>query len=92
MNLNRFENKKDLWSYLTQANKTIVMYGMGNGADKILNVCQKYNIEIDYEDGKYSIRVNDNEKVTTLDGVERTLSKDNLKPLPQPIFKTLNIL
>ena len=36
----------DLWSYLATTKKTIVMYGMGNGADKILNVCQKYNIEI----------------------------------------------
>ena len=36
----------DLWSYLSTTQKTVVMYGMGNGADKILNVCQKYNIEI----------------------------------------------
>ena len=36
----------DLWSYLSNTEKTIVMYGMGNGADKILSVCQKYNIEI----------------------------------------------
>ena len=36
----------DLWQYLSQTDKTIVMYGMGNGADKILNVCQGYNIEI----------------------------------------------
>ena len=38
--------KFDLWSYLSDTKKTIVMYGMGNGADKILNVCEKYNIEI----------------------------------------------
>ncbi len=36
----------DLWSYLSATDKTIVMYGMGNGADKILNICEKYNIEI----------------------------------------------
>ena len=36
----------DLWTYLSNTKKTIVMYGMGNGADKILNVCKKYNIEI----------------------------------------------
>ena len=36
----------DLWNYLSKAKKTIVMYGMGNGADKILAVCQQYNIEI----------------------------------------------
>ena len=37
---------RDLWQYLSTTKKTVVMYGMGNGADKILNVCQKYNIEI----------------------------------------------
>ncbi|MBR5322117.1 MAG: FkbM family methyltransferase [Clostridia bacterium] len=28
--------KQDLWTYLQQTNKPIVMYGMGNGADKII--------------------------------------------------------
>lgn len=46
MNLNRFEAKLDLWSYLGQSNKTIVMYGMGNGADKILDVCATRGIEV----------------------------------------------
>ena len=36
----------DLWSYLSRTEKTVVMYGMGNGADKILKVCEKYNIKI----------------------------------------------
>ncbi len=36
----------DLWSYLSSTNKTIVMYGMGNGADKILAVCEKFNITV----------------------------------------------
>lgn len=36
----------DLWSYLATADKPIVMYGMGNGADKILNVCADKGIEI----------------------------------------------
>lgn len=38
--------KKDLWSYLQSTEKKIVMYGMGNGADKILNVCEHYGIEV----------------------------------------------
>ncbi len=38
--------KKDLWTYLSESNKKIVMYGMGNGADKILLICQKYGIEV----------------------------------------------
>ena len=26
---------KDLWTYLKDTDKTIVIYGMGNGADKV---------------------------------------------------------
>jgi len=40
------EIKTDFWSYLSLANKPILMYGMGNGADKILKVCESYGIEI----------------------------------------------
>ena len=40
------EIKTDLWEYLSAAEKPIVMYGMGNGADKILAVCEKKGIEI----------------------------------------------
>ena len=38
--------KKDLWQYLKESEKPVVMYGMGNGADKILAVCEKKGIEI----------------------------------------------
>ena len=38
------ENYIDLWSYLSKSTKSIVMYGMGNGADKILSVCERYGI------------------------------------------------
>lgn len=38
--------KLDLWQYLASSDKKIVMYGMGNGADKILAVCERYGIEI----------------------------------------------
>ena len=37
---------KDLWTYLQRSDKKILMYGMGNGADKILSVCERYGIEI----------------------------------------------
>ena len=36
----------DLWEYLANAQKSIVMYGMGNGADKILAVCRERGIEV----------------------------------------------
>ncbi len=35
----------DLWEYLKGADKPIVLYGMGNGADKIIEVLDKYGIE-----------------------------------------------
>ena len=41
-----FQESTDLWQYLQYTNKTIVLYGMGNGADKILAVCQRYEIEV----------------------------------------------
>ncbi len=37
----------DLWRYLCRSDKHIVMYGMGNGADKVLSVCERYNIEVE---------------------------------------------
>ncbi len=38
---------RDLWEYLREKkDKKIVMYGMGNGADKIIAVCDRYGIEI----------------------------------------------
>lgn len=37
---------KDLWKYLSETEKSIVMYGMGNGADKILAICERYGIEV----------------------------------------------
>lgn len=40
------EIKVDLWNYLKSTDKPILMYGMGNGADKILKVCESYGIEI----------------------------------------------
>lgn len=36
----------DLWSYLKETKKPIVLYGMGNGADKIISVLNRYDIKI----------------------------------------------
>ena len=36
----------DLWGYLASSDKTVVMYGMGNGADKILAICEGRGIEV----------------------------------------------
>ena len=40
-----FPYTTDLWRYLASTNKKIVLYGMGNGADKILAVLGRYGIE-----------------------------------------------
>ncbi len=37
----------DLWEYLKHTNKHIVMYGMGNGADKIIAVADAKGIQIE---------------------------------------------
>lgn len=37
--------EKELWSYLKTAQKPIVLYGMGNGADKIINTLDYFGIE-----------------------------------------------
>lgn len=37
--------ERDLWEYLKNATKPIVLYGMGNGADKIINVLEEKGIE-----------------------------------------------
>lgn len=37
--------EKELWKYLKTAEKPIVLYGMGNGADKIIKVLDEYGIK-----------------------------------------------
>ena len=37
---------KDLWTHLKETQKPIVLYGMGNGADKIISVLNTYDIKI----------------------------------------------
>lgn len=37
----------DLWTYLKNTNKPVLLYGMGNGADKILDVLNSCGIEAD---------------------------------------------
>lgn len=37
--------EKELWKYLKETKKPILLYGMGNGADKIINVLESFGIE-----------------------------------------------
>ena len=41
----KIDADKDLWQYLATAQKPIVLYGMGNGADKVLDRLQLLGIE-----------------------------------------------
>lgn len=36
----------DIWQYLRSADRPIVMYGTGNGADKIFDVLDSLGIEV----------------------------------------------
>ena len=36
-----------LWLRLRESGKPVVLYGTGNGADKILDVCERYGIKVD---------------------------------------------
>lgn len=38
--------KEDLWDKLSQESRPVVVYGMGNGADKLIKRFEKYGIEI----------------------------------------------
>lgn len=42
----KIHNTTDLWQMLQTTKKTVVLYGMGNGADKILAVCEQYHIPV----------------------------------------------
>ena len=43
---NKIIERTNLWDYLKDTEKPIVLYGMGDGAQKIINVCENYNIKI----------------------------------------------
>ncbi len=36
----------DLWTYLKNTNKPIVLYGMGNGADRIISILQEIGVKV----------------------------------------------
>lgn len=46
MNFTTLTPADTLWERLRVTEKTVVMYGMGNGADKILSVCERYGVTV----------------------------------------------
>lgn len=43
---NKIIEKTNLWDYLKAQKKPVVLYGMGNGAEKVIRVCKYYGIKI----------------------------------------------
>lgn len=71
----------DLWDYLQQTKKTIVLYGMGNGADKILSVCASRGIpvaECFASDGFVRGQQFHGKTVLSYSAVKETYGKENL--------------
>ncbi len=46
MSVRDIDCREDLWDRLVKTSKPILLYGMGNGADKILTVCEMRGIRI----------------------------------------------
>lgn len=46
MNFTDLSSADTLWERLRSTEKNVVMYGMGNGADKILAVCERYGVSV----------------------------------------------
>ena len=38
--------EKDIWQFLAEDKKPVVIYGMGNGAEKIISVLKKYGVKV----------------------------------------------
>ncbi len=71
----------DLWERLSQSNKTIVLYGMGNGADKILDVCHARGITVSgvfASDGFSRGNLFRGMPVMTWDAVKETWGRENV--------------
>ncbi len=45
--MKHFERKDNIWIKLQKEKRPVFLYGTGNGADKILDVCKRFSIEIE---------------------------------------------
>ena len=67
------------WDKLSEEKRPIVMYGTGNGGDKVLDACAKYNIKVDAvfaSDGFVRDRYFRDMKVMSHDEVRRAYGDD----------------
>ena len=44
--LDFIEARQDVWQTLQLTDKPVVLYGMGNGADQIIDWCDSHKIEV----------------------------------------------
>lgn len=45
-NMNLKVEEKDIWQFLAEDKKPVVIYGMGNGAEKIISVLKEYDVKV----------------------------------------------
>lgn len=44
--LDFIKEKQDVWQILQLTDKPVVLYGMGNGADQIIDLCDRMQIKV----------------------------------------------
>lgn len=44
--LDFIKEKQDVWQILQLTDKPVVLYGMGNGADQIIDLCDRLQIKV----------------------------------------------
>lgn len=79
-----FLHTPDLWERLQSGGKTVVLYGMGNGADKIFDVCEKKNIpvfDVFASDGFVRGQIFHGKEVLSWHKVKEKYGKENLAVL-----------
>ena len=45
--LELLKEKENIWDYLVRDSKPIAVYGMGNGAEKIISTLESYGAKVD---------------------------------------------
>ncbi len=82
--MNLYENIPCLWDRLAKENRTVVLYGMGNGADKILDICEQKGIAVSdvfASDGFVRGQIFHGKRVLSWSEVKATYGTENLTVL-----------
>ena len=82
--MNLYENIPCLWDRLAEEKRTVVLYGMGNGADKILDICNQRGIAVSdvfASDGFVRGQIFHGRRVLSWSEVKATYGAENLTVL-----------